>query len=131
MLDLLWVIFLVVDIFTGINPLGVHIDRLGEVVYGGAKVLQTDSARNLACIPLTVQLYFTTFLMITERTVEQSVQRLDGLLRGDRRTLTLLLCHLSLLDWLSSQRQGSVQKPKRNWVNQTELKHKDLSLYLL
>lgn len=85
---------LIVGTLTCIYPLRVDVNWLREIVDSRLKVLQTDATHYVSGISLSIQFHLTALLVIAEGTVEESIQRLDGLSPLRSLTLTLLASHL-------------------------------------
>jgi len=64
----------------GVDPFTVDIDWFRQVVDCRLEVLQTYATRNASRIAGSVHFHFTRLLVITKRTVELYVQRLNRLL---------------------------------------------------
>lgn len=79
--------------FAGVDPFGVDVDGLAEVVGVGLEVLQADAALNVGAISLAVHLHLARLFVIAERTIEERVQRLDRLLGRLGLSITFLLSH--------------------------------------
>lgn len=113
---------LIVSCLASVNPFRVDIDWFGEIINSGTVVFQADSATDSARIPWPIDLYLARLFVITEGTVEESVQWLDGLFRSHRLAFRLFLGHrvggeCRRLGRKSTQTRMSLQSPKTIELN--------------
>ena len=82
---------------TRINPLVVHVNWLGQKVYGCLEVLQTNSTLDPGRVFRFVHFHFTAFFVVTKRACEQDVQSLDGFVLWRRLSFRFSAAHFFVL----------------------------------
>ncbi len=84
-----------VGTLAGVDPVVVHVDRLGQERDGRLEVFHADGAEDAPRVLALVQLDLARLLVVAERAVKLGVERLDVPALRRRLALALLLAHVS------------------------------------